>query len=105
MENEELKDRLKRAENDYERAKIVIYKDYAYANNPYKIGDIVTDHVGSLEIMAIKVSISFGESECIYEGVNLKKDGKPEKKQGRPVHQSNVIPALTKFINPSQSGH
>jgi len=92
MNKEQLKIELSQADIDYERAKRDIYKKYAYANNPYKIGDIIKDHIGILKIEKIGFHISFGESCCIYNGIELKVNHEPIKKQtGRTVYQDNII--------------
>lgn len=69
-----------------------LQKSVALENNPYKVGDIVTDHIGSLEIKEIRVYRSYGElPTCIYYGVELKKDGtKKAKQENRPVYQINL---------------
>lgn len=91
MTKEELKEKFRDAEIDYDRAKKAIYIEYAKSNNPYKPGDIITDHVWSLKIEKITISIGWGESQCVYHGVNLKANGQPAKKQGRVVHQNNIL--------------
>lgn len=90
MTKDELKEKLRIAEGDYERAKRIIYIDYAKSNNPYKIGDIVTDHIGSLKIERIAVSVTWYISQCVYHGIDLKTNGQPCKKQGRAVYQTNI---------------
>lgn len=68
---------------------------YASENNPYKIGDVVTDHIGSIIIEKISPSLSFGHASfpcCNYFGTELKKDGTPRKDGSkRSVHQTNII--------------
>lgn len=90
MTIEQLKSEKHNAELIHERELKKIYIKYALANNPHQIGDIISDHNGSLKIEKIKVFISFGESECIYEGISLDQKGKPTKKQGRNIYQSNI---------------
>lgn len=62
------------------------------SNNPYKIGDVVEDHIGKLMIEQICVyEDPWDLPVCVYKGVELNKDGTPRKKQtGRGVYQSNV---------------
>lgn len=65
--------------------------EFAKANNPYKIGDIVKDHIGKLKIEKISYFMFYSQPSCIYYGVELKKDGTPCKIQsGRPVYQKNI---------------
>lgn len=74
----------------------VIAKEFAFSNNPYKIGDIITDHVKSIKIQQIQWSfVSFSSdklSECVYKGIQLLKNGKPSvKKTGTYIYQSNIV--------------
>ena len=74
-------------------------KKYALANNPYKIGDIITDHIGSLKIEKTKLYRTYSDRlpSLIYFGVELKKDGTPRVRQeNRGVHQTNLINNDTK---------
>jgi hypothetical protein len=80
----------------FESHKSNLARDYAYSTNPYKIGDIVTDHIGAIKIERIKFTMgwnSIGElPSCVYVGIELKKDGTPTKKQNkRVVYQKNII--------------
>ena len=66
---------------------------YATIHNPYKVGDIVKDHVGSVKIEKISFTIQYGTNipYCIYFGLELKKDLTPRKGLSkRSVHQINV---------------
>ncbi len=68
--------------------------EFAQANNPYKQNDIVQDHIGRLLVHEIKYRGRGWNDlpECLYYGVELKKDGSPMKKQsGRCVYQSNIL--------------
>lgn len=69
--------------------------EFAKSNNPYKVGDIVTDHIGALQIQRISVCAPQPYNPlpcCIYRGVELKKDGTPKKHQDpmRYVYQFNI---------------
>ena len=68
--------------------------EFANANNPYKKGDIVTDHIGSLRIEKMTWTFGFNNNilpYCHYYGIELKKDGTPMKKQSaRAVSQTNI---------------
>ena len=69
-----------------------LYKKYAFSNNPYKIDDVISDHIGSIKIEEISVCIINGIPSCVYYGVELKKDGTPKKGQKyRTVYQVNII--------------
>jgi len=72
---------------------IDLMKQFVDDNNPYKAGDTVTDHVGSLYIKRTGYHMTHNGTPCAtYTGVELKKDGTPSKKQtGRTVFQCNII--------------
>lgn len=91
MNKDELKDELTALQVKYEFDRKELFKKFAYANNPYKIGDIVSDHHTTIEIKKIGIYISYGESSCVYTGIQLNKDGKPSKKQDTTtVYQMNI---------------
>jgi len=68
---------------------------YAHANNPYKIGDVFTDHIGSIEITQFSKWSHIGLSiiPCmVYEGYILTAKGERRKDlQKRSAWQSNDI--------------
>jgi hypothetical protein len=67
---------------------------YASENNPYKIGDVVSDHSGSIIIEKITATVYWTTKFpcCSYWGLELKKDGTLRKdKSKRSVHQLNII--------------
>jgi len=75
------------------KAKSALAKEYANANNPYKIGDVIKDHICSIRIEKIGYIIgSYSRlPECIYNGVVLLKGGAENKKgQRTDVYQSNI---------------
>lgn len=91
MTKEELKEHLSQLETRHRQDITTLYKEYELSNNVYKIGDIISDHSTTIKIEKIKVSILFGESQCVYEGTQLKKDGTPSKKQNNTtIFQSNI---------------
>lgn len=69
-------------------------KTYALKNNPYKIGDIIQDHIGKLQIQSIGIYLASynGIPTCFYRGIELKNDGTPRKRQDpdRIVYQTNI---------------
>jgi hypothetical protein len=95
----ELKDyelRLKEINERFEKEKRELAKDYAFANNPYKIGDIISDSVGSIKVDLIQHTIGgtfIGKyPQCVYSGIELKKDLTPKKNgDRRKVFQSSII--------------
>ena len=90
MNHEEYLQKIKELEREFENRKVELMKEFVRANNPYKIGDKVTDHIGSIIIE--KIGFSLGSKPCaIYTGLELKKDGTPTKRQTRRrVWQSNI---------------
>lgn len=94
MKFEELEIELKKLELDYENQKRQLLKEFCDKNNPYKIGDIFTDHIGSIKIERIKYSFSLHWRKpcCVYHGIELKKDLTPTKKlKTREAWQTNDI--------------
>lgn len=70
-------------------------REYASAHNSIQKGDIITDHIGSIRVENISVEYSALDiayvPKCIYEGLEVKKDGTPFKKgTKRTVWQSNL---------------
>ena len=75
---------------DYEHSKKQLIKRYCIANNPYKVGDVFTDHFGSIKIESITFSIR--TECCVYFGPELKKDGTIKKSWTvRSAWQSNEV--------------
>jgi hypothetical protein len=94
MELQDLRDRLKVLEQEYELMQKQIMREYCDANNPYKVGDKFTDHIGTILIEKISYAYStiYGSLGCVYFGPELKKDGTPKKNgDKRKAWQSNDI--------------
>ena len=80
MTKEELYAKIRELTLTFEASKLAVYVEYVRLNSPYAVGDIFTDHIGTIRVEEISVSpygIGF-----IYYGSELKKDGTP-KKNGR----------------------
>ena len=92
MEYKEYEDKLKELKVEFEQKKERLIKEYVDANNPYKIGDKVTDHANSIIIEKIKYHISLTGIPCaVYYGPELKKDGTPKKNGNKTyVYQINL---------------
>lgn len=91
MTKEEYNIKLKQIEIDSENAKKELYKEYAISNNPYKIGDIISDHVKTIKIESWKYYKSFGLPQCVYRGIRINKDGTIAKKQdNNTIYQENI---------------
>jgi hypothetical protein len=81
MTIEQLNKNLETLAFQYEESKRTLIKEYCLANNPYKVGDVFTDHLGSILIEYIKFSIY--DKCCAYNGVELTKKGEPNKRGTR----------------------
>lgn len=91
MTKPELDAKLKELETQYVAQCQLLKIAFCKANNPYRVGDIFTDHIGSIRIEKIGfyLSGSMGHT-CTYEGVVLKKDGKETKNRDkRTAYQKN----------------
>lgn len=90
MTKEELDFQIAEEKSKSEEIIISLKKKYANANNPYKVGDTIQDHIskGIIE----RISYYFGyDVECRYFCLELKKDGTPRKyKNKRWFFQSNI---------------
>jgi hypothetical protein len=95
MTKQQYKDKIKELKASYSISELHIVQEYAYANNPYKVGDIIRDHCHIIKIQTIKFckpSIGEGFPSCVYHGIELKKDLTPKKNQGSTVmYQTNVL--------------
>lgn len=83
MTEEQYKTELAKILFDYEQRKKDLRIKYATQNNPYKIDDVFTDHIGSIVINKIQVTLNSSSDlpSCVYSGIELNKDGRPNKKQ------------------------
>jgi hypothetical protein len=90
MTKETLDQELAQLLADYEQSKKELIKRYCIANNPYKVGDVFTDRIGSIKIEEMAYSLS---RRCmVYFGPELKKDGTPKKNGAvRCAFQSNEV--------------
>jgi hypothetical protein len=94
MNREEYERSLKKLKSQYDEQLTQLHKQYALANNTVKIGDIVKDHMGSIQVEKMHIAWPFGSNipEVVYHGLELKKDGTPKKNAvKREAWQSNLI--------------
>ena len=92
MTRDELRNNLNLIDKEYQSKRMIAFQTYANDNNPYKAGDVITDHNTSIEIKKIDVCVSLGESECVYSGTQVDKKGVPKKNQiSTIIYQSNII--------------
>lgn len=86
----ELSLKINEIRTECDKAIQVAIINFCKENNPYKIGDVFTDHIGSVKIDKIGYFISERDPCCIYYGLELKKDGTPRKDLSRRgAYQSN----------------
>lgn len=93
MTKQEFDNRLNLIENRCNKETEQLYIDYAIANNPCKVGDIIEDHIGKGKIIKQEVVRNYRDrrSSIFYECIELKKDGTPKKKEIlRTIYQCNL---------------
>ena len=93
MNKEEFNEKINEAKTKYNKEYRELCKEYALSNNPYKIGQVVSDNKNTIEIKEIKVIHSFmsGYPSCFYTGPLLEKDGKPYKNGAwETIYQTNI---------------
>ena len=94
MNLKDLEIELKKIEAECEEKKKSSIIAYCDANNPYDIGDIISDHLSTIKIDKIKYTRGMLrlDPECIYYGEKLRKsDMKPFKNGDREcIYQSNI---------------
>lgn len=93
MTPEIYKKRIDEIEADSKLKKRAVLKEFVDANNPYKLGDVITDTVGSIKIESINYSHNLDLNPCaVFYGSELRKDGKPKVSgDKRFIWQSNII--------------
>jgi hypothetical protein len=91
MNKETLNQKITQLQQEFELQKKEVMQQYCDANNPYKIGDKFSDHIGT--IIVEKIRYSYGDRPCcVYFGTELKKDGTPRKDNNkRQAWQSNDV--------------
>ena len=94
MELEDYKEKLRKLHTQLRLDQNALIKKFVDENNPYKIGDKVTDHIGSVRFDKLQYTVT-GSGNIptpIYIGIELKKDGTPKKRVVvRNVYGSNVL--------------
>lgn len=93
MTYEEFKEEVKQIRLREEKAIRDLAIKYAFENNTYSIGDLVTDHAKTIRIEKFNVSGVYGSSEpqMVYTGVWLTKNREPNKKgEKHTVYSSNI---------------
>lgn len=94
MTFEELQELRRKINEEAEQRRVEVSMQFAILHNTVKIGDIITDHIGSIKVEKIRVYNThyYEKPCCIYSGRTLKKDGTPTKKNEiRDVWQTNLV--------------
>jgi len=94
MNREEYSIKRNILKTEYDKKVRELNKEYALSNNKISIGDIITDHIGSIKVEAICITTPFGRDNpcCLYSGTEYTKSGKPFKNGSkRKVYQFNLI--------------
>ena len=92
MTREEYDQKRKELRAKHEMSLKHLAVEYAKSNNPYNVGDIITDHYQTGRITEIKYYTSEERPECVYICDNLTKKGTI--KVNDPVtkiYQSNIV--------------
>lgn len=91
----EYQTRKRNIEKEASRLLGKLASEYAMANSTVKVGDIVADHIGSIQVETINVTmgVSFGPKDpsCVYYGPMITTQGKPFKSgKKRELFQVNM---------------
>ena len=93
MTKDEYQERLNAIEKKYRQENSILKREYALSNSKVKIGDIVQDHIGSIQVESIAITKSSFDPypECVYHGPCITKQGKLFKNnEKRYAYQSNL---------------
>jgi len=93
MNIESYKKQLIQKKMDYEKDINALAVEFVLSNNTIKKGDIITDHIGSIRVEKIMVTLSFGRDDprAVYKGDTLTKKLIPLKRpKERTVHEVNI---------------
>lgn len=99
MTYEEYEQKVEELESEFNEKKNELSREFAMANNPYKVGDILQDHFQIIRVEKIKWTFTYDTNfipECLYFGTQLTAKLEPKKRQDiNPcMYQSNVLRKL-----------
>ena len=78
-------------QNKHKKELKELAKKYALSNNPVQIGDMFTDHIGTIKVEKIGIYNLCPQPSCIYYGPCYTKYGKPFKSgEKRDAFQVNA---------------
>jgi hypothetical protein len=91
MTMEEYRQKLEVLYAKMQHEKQELIKEYSLANNKYKEGDIIEDHIGLGKIISIGFYISTETPQCVYQCKPLNKDGSYSKRKSmRTIYAMNI---------------
>lgn len=94
MNKEEYLKSKKALEEEFEEKKKQLVREFAFSNNPVKIGDIITDYYKTIRVEKLLCGYHFGSPmPCMfYRGTRLNKKGEPAKREAddNRVSQTNI---------------
>lgn len=94
MKKEEYEKAVKSEKDSHAEKLRKLAREYAFANNPYRVGDIVTDHYQTIVVEKIRFSMGFNVPYCTYTGAQLTKKRVPRVDgQVGTVHQPHIVEA------------
>jgi hypothetical protein len=94
MEVTEYKLKLKILKEEYDTKLNELHTEFAMSNNNVHNGDVFTDHIGSVKVDRIEVTLASSDNipSCVYYGFEVKKDGTPKKRPYyRLAYQINEV--------------
>lgn len=88
----EYKEKISALQKEYQKKKQIIDRDYALSNNPHKIGETISDHIGKGIIKSMEVYTDYsGQPAMRYRVDNLTKRGTISKRESeRYIYQRNL---------------
>lgn len=90
MDVEEYREKVKAIEEQADRAKRQVAREFALSNNTVRFGDMVEDHNGRIKVESIK-TVHGDLPKCAYEGPEYTKTGTPFKNgRRRVIYQNNL---------------
>lgn len=93
MELEEYKDLKQQLRDQCGKAERNLAYEYAQSHNSVKVGDFVTDHIGTIKVELMRLYFEYGSGipALVYIGAEYTKAGKPFKSESkRSVYQNNL---------------
>lgn len=94
MTKEEYDKQVKDLETEFQNKVRDLCHRYAKENNPYNIGDTISDNIGTIVITKLRIYRSplCKYPSIEYTGTILNKNGKPNKRlETRTAYQQNII--------------